>query len=221
MARAAWTVLGGWLCACGVAGSDLGKEGSNDTDSGPPAVGETDDGVETDAQVDEGCFAEPTIVEIGTGDFVFEPLADGQMLRMVVGPQIGAHLTTSIRVRNTEALVRLRISVVDVATGRLVSQSGAVQELNVGLVPEGGGTWACSGGFNGCSAYLDQAGLDGLLETYPWDELCGREVTLRVDVHAEDGRFLASDERTLWVQNDDDVDPAASFYRPDCERVAP
>lgn len=224
--------IAGWVVACAGPADDTDGVDSDETDTvdrETDSDAETDDTdpvetddtpVETDTDPPgDPCLTTPAVIEFGTGESEFTAVTSGQMLRMVVGPQGGSHLTAAVRIHHSTELVRLAVTMTDVATGMSVNDNGLPHRQNVALVALAGGAWACDGEILHMQVRFDNAGLDGDLDTLPWDEMCGRQVLMRLDVSTGDNQPLGSAEHTVWVQQDDRVPVDNPNYRPDCTEI--
>ncbi len=82
-----------WMCgltALGLVGCSGGGTGTGEDSTGT------------------GCTTEDYYVEVGTGEFQFETLSDGDVVTMVHGPQGGWHIWTSVVTHGSEPEVRIR-----------------------------------------------------------------------------------------------------------------
>jgi hypothetical protein len=141
----------------------------------------------------EDCFVEPPMVEIGTGDEVFEPLAVGAPLTMVHGPQGGWHLLVSSRVSYTTESVDIDLIVTDVPSS--VEVSNGLYEVFLQAEDE------CTGTFPGMYAFLGVGGLaEGELNTPP-ELLAGHELTVEMAIEDSEGRAAAA-EKTVIAELD-------------------
>lgn len=69
-------------------------------------------------------------LEVGTGDYLFVPLAEAQEVELVFGPQGGYHVWTSLRASGLEPRrVRMELDTVPVDGGREVERSRATIDL--------------------------------------------------------------------------------------------
>ena len=136
--------------------------------------GATDTG---DGTTGPGCAAEDYSVEVGTGEFQFESLSDGDVVTMIHGPQGGWHVWTSVITHGSEPEVRIRPAIEAPDLGIRVTDPDL--ESFVALVYDDA---ACEGTHWGERAYLDterDSGPQGL------DFVCGLEgqtFELTVDV---------------------------------------
>lgn len=148
--------------------------------------------------IDAACMNEAATVELGTGDTGFVPLADGDHVTMVHGPQGGWHVLASARVAYTLDVVAITYTID--ALGSEVSWNRYV----VDLVPED----TCVGAYAGMYGYLDVSRLaEGDADTPP-ELLVGAELTLTLVIEDHDGR-TATDSRTVIADPDPaDVDAA-------------
>ncbi|MCB9666088.1 MAG: hypothetical protein H6732_18415 [Alphaproteobacteria bacterium] len=208
------------LCLVGVISCRLGSD-ADTVDTDP--TGSTDDseahsGVETDvdSDTDDGVVRDPCgepgapVLEVGTGEETFEALTEGQDLAMVHGAQGGWHLPVAVRAAHVPQFVRLTYRVVDLGTGVTITSQDPLA-LNVALVPEVLGSWACSGEYPNLFAYLDFSTLGASdTDADPWMSLDGRRVRLEASIASSAGDALASAAVEVVARPDPcDPDPPA------------
>ena len=117
----------------------------------------------------------PSLI-IGTGEFEWQDLADGDSLVMVHGPQGGWHLLGSILLQNTADIVEVEFLVTDIASNVVISSNF----YRIKLLDGG----ECAGVYPGMYGYINVTPLqDGELDTPP--ELLGGNL-LRIDMRAND-----------------------------------
>jgi hypothetical protein len=122
-------------------------------------------------------------VVIGTGEGAYRPLADGEAVQIVHGPQGGWHLDTAGLVGGSSGQVSVRPRVV-LDDGTPIA--GDQQPQYLALVGYGGGS--CEGTFYGVRAFLDDgAGGTGAAggTGSPLEGICplaGRRATVTVEV---------------------------------------
>jgi hypothetical protein len=107
-------------------------------------------GTGDDGTTGTGCGAEDYFVEIGTGEFQYESLADGDVVTMIHGPQGGWHVWTSVVTHGSEPEVRIRPAIEAPDLGIRVTDPDL--ESFVALVYDDA---ACEGTHWGERAYLD------------------------------------------------------------------
>jgi hypothetical protein len=117
-------------------------------------------------------------IEIGTGVELYEPLAEGAPVEVVLGPQGGFHIWTSVRIHDP-ALDLARIDL----SARLTDDGSAV-----------GNPSSITASLDAVDGTRERAGMTSFV-TNP-SSIRGRRVVLHVDVFAEDGR-RGSAERTV------------------------
>lgn len=210
-----WVLALGLAAACGVGegadGIDSDRSGTGDDPSDASSVDSpsdseshsgADSGSDTDLPLDPCGVAGLPVLEVGTGEDAFEALTEGQDLAMVHGAQGGWHLPVALRAVHVPQFVKLTYRVVDVLSGVTVTTSDPLA-LNVALVPETLGTWACRGEYPNLFAYLDFGPLGGTdTDQDPWTLLSGRTVRLEATLAAADGAPLAQDSATVVVRPD-------------------
>lgn len=118
------------------------------------------------------------LVEVGTGERSFEPLAEGAEVVMVHGPQGGWHMLGSARLTGLGEVVRIHYTITDLDSGVVVSDNN----YRVALLMEDDGV---RGYYPGMYGYLDVAALEsGELDTPP-ELLAGHRVRMRMEVEGE------------------------------------
>lgn len=144
-----------FLTACG--------NGSTGTDSGIPPV---------DCPThDEATF------ELGTGEIDFEPLADGDMLPVVPGPQGGCHFWVSVTTDGfAQRRFQVRYEVKFTASGTTTDSRSS---FTVRLRPNEETPGTCQ--YTGLTAFLIQ----------PW-RFADERVTLEVEVTDDEGRTASA-----------------------------
>lgn len=177
------------IVSCGAPSPDPGPAGAR-SDSGA---------------LPTGCFANEAMVDVGTGATAFEPLAEGDPVVMVHGPQGGWHLLGSVRTHNMTEVVRIRFEVVVEDTGAVVADNS----LYVQTLPDGD----CAGVYPGMYAYLVVEELaDGDADTPP-ELLAYKSLMFRAFVEDQDGRTASGEVRITAtpdpVDLEDDGDTAA------------
>lgn len=138
---------------------------------------------------EDACTEQAPSVVLGTAEPVFEPLEEGDPVRLVHGPQGGWHVLFAARAEHTTSEVTLRLTVDDRATDVPVSE--LTYEVN--LFPDG----ECAGLYAGMVAIVDVDELDSDAAT-PAEALGGRELLVRLEVEDAMGR-TAVDEVAVWV----------------------
>jgi hypothetical protein len=110
------------------------------------------------APVDPCAGSAPTLA-LGTGEFAFEPLLDGDRIMLTNGPQGGWHLWTSGRLTGVNPVLSVMGTVEDLTTGTLLA-GGDDLPVTLDLSEAGVGTYAagtCAGEFYGQLTYLNDA----------------------------------------------------------------
>lgn len=126
---------------------------------------------------DAGADAELRL-EVGTGVELYEPLSDGAPVDVVLGPQGGFHIWTSVRVHDPSIdLARIDLSARFADDGRA---AGSPSSVTASLVAVGGAR--------------EHAGMTNFVANP--ESVRGRPVVLHVDVFVKDGR-RGSAERTV------------------------
>lgn len=172
-----------WLLALGCA--------TPESDSGEDSAPNLPNG-----ELAPGCGEAAATVEVGTGEDTFTPLADGDPLTMVHGPQGGWHLLASARVTDTRSVVAITYTAATAAGVQVVWNRYVVD-----LVPEAG----CTGVYAGMYGYLDVHALeDGEADTPP-ELLAGEELTLTLTVEDADGRVAVGEKRVVAEPDPVDV----------------
>ena len=130
------------LVACSPKAADTGSGGDEGGSSGSGSGSGTGSGTG-----DEGCFANPPQIEIGTGDREFEPLAEGDGVMMVHGPQGGWHMLGSVQITNLSEIVSVHFLIIH-------SESGVVVADNTYRVATIYDEASCSGYYPGMYGYI-------------------------------------------------------------------
>lgn len=143
---------------------------------------------------DAGGSVGPPQATIGTGAVEFQPLADGDTVYVVLGPQGGFHIWGAVRVANLDAGNADDLSdpsnpttVFHVYAGGQQVDADAAHYVQ-GLDPVGDGTF-------------EMVGRAVILDITSDTQLDGMEIRFTVDVTAVDGT-QASDERMLIARPD-------------------
>lgn len=140
---------------------------------------------EDTAACEAACACAPPAVTIGTGPFPFAPMAEGQDVVMVHGPQGGWHVLASLRAAHVTTIVRYRYALDAYVADPPVRVSET--QGRVMLVSETG----CGGDYPDLFGYLDVRALaDGTRDTPP--ELLDGE-TLRMTIAVEDDAGRAAE----------------------------
>ncbi len=122
-----------------------------------------------------GCDLDYTIdgppeLELGTGEFAYEAMTDGDELTIINGPQGGYHLLLGVRMRNMDPnRVRMASTVVNVESGDMIGETLFFR-----------GTF-----FRGESDDWEYAGLPAQVEP---SDVRGREVMITLEVTDRDDR---------------------------------
>jgi hypothetical protein len=177
------TMLMGALGGCGIE-SHVYKQRKNQGDgSSDPAV----DTADTTGPTDTGethCTDEGPVIEVGTGEDVFETLDDGDAIEVHHGSQDGHHILGSIRTRNTSSIATIHFEIVPDYNGEAV----AVQDYRMQLLPDpmqGECAWIITGMY----AYLGRIDPAGA-------EFLNRSATMSMVLVDNEGR-TASDSVTV------------------------
>ena len=140
-------------------------------------------------------------VQVGGGDDHFEPLADGDPLVMVHGPQGGWHVLGSVRDGGLDAVVEIRFRVwAEEHGGALISDNRyRVQQVPD---PEQPGAYAYPGMYG--YLWVDEL-AQGELDTPP-ELLAWQELRLRMDLVDERGNATTGQLRVIAEPDPDDLD---------------
>jgi hypothetical protein len=140
----------------------------------------TDDSVDPSA-----CFQEPPTAEIGTGEYSFEELTEGQDIQMQHGSQGGEHILGSLRLWNMDPVVVIHYYILREDTSDNISD----QTFRVQMLPEG----ECQYVYAGMYGYL------GFIAELVGDaNPVGHNVILHMEAEDTGGRS-ASAQITLYV----------------------
>lgn len=135
-------------------------------------------------------------VEIGTGDQSFEPLADGDPVTMVHGPQGGWHVWGSLRATGFAALVDIRYTIEDLDSGVFVcDQQYRVQTASVS---------ECQGEYVGMFGYLDVGELAAGDADTPPELLAGHELEMCMRATDADGHDETACVRVVAEKDPED-----------------
>ena len=126
------------------------------------------------------CGSDPIAIETGTGDEVFQPLADGDAIEVIHGAQDGHHILGSLRLHNTDEIATIHYWIEYPTENRVVSD----QIYRTQLVPIADAA-ACSFESVGMFAYLGR--IDPGSATFLDDE-----VIVHMDVEDATGRSAAA-----------------------------
>lgn len=177
------TLLLGTLGGCGIEAHVYKQRDKQGDGSSEPAV----DTADTTGTTDTGeplCTDEGPVVEVGTGEDVFETLEDGDAIEVHHGSQDGHHILGSIRTRNTSGIATIHFEIVPDYNGEAVS----VQDYRMQLLPDpmqGECAWIITGLY----AYLGRIDPAGA-------EFLNRSATMSMVLVDNDGR-TASDSVTV------------------------
>ena len=127
-----------WLSACLVAGCDAGNTtaGTESTRPTSSSATSTSTGSGTE-QLPSPCgeLVDPPAFDVGTGEICFEPLADGQVVPHITGPQGGYHVWTAAVCPACPREVIVTTAARFADTGEIVAEPGTrVVELKGGQV---------------------------------------------------------------------------------------
>lgn len=129
------------------------------------------------------CFVDAPLIGIGDGTTEFIPVADGDEVTMVHGPQGGWHIVASVMVSHTDRIVELAYTI-DLLDGTRISDNNyRVQLKDMG---------DCSGFYTNMYGYLDVSALsEGDADTPP-ELICGQPIRLTVRALDSAGREAAA-----------------------------
>ena len=142
-------------------GSESEAEESTPSDSPPTENGSgasetrTDDTGDTGDTRDTGftdtrpCSSGEPMLEIGTGETVFETIRDGDTIEVIHGTQDGHHILGSLRTRNTASIAAVRFQIIPTSDGIAISD----QTYRLMMLPDGSGE-PCAWSTIGMYAYL-------------------------------------------------------------------
>jgi len=114
----AWLAAVGWATGCGAEAGDDDTGGTGDDDAAA-------------ADIDCG-DSDPQLV-CGTGDSGYQPLAEGDEVTIIHGPQGGWHLTGAFATANLGEYADITYDLTDVPSGLVVASGTA----RIAMVPEG------------------------------------------------------------------------------------
>lgn len=122
------------------------------------------------------CASEDMTLAVGWGKDVYAPLADGDVVQMVHGPQGGWHVESAGEVRWSMREIGILPSLVDLETSRVLTTNALASFEAMGVYDEA----SCGGTFTNVEAFLS---ADGPGE--PIQNICalaGREVELSIEI---------------------------------------
>lgn len=176
-------LLMGFLGGCGIETTVYKQRQKGGGGSSDPGV----DTADSTGTIDTGepqCTDEGPIVEIGTGEYVFETLDDGDAIEVHHGSQDGHHILGSIRTRNTSNIATIHFEIVPEYSGEAIS----IQDYRMQMLPDpmqGECAWVITGMY----AYLGKIDPAGA-------EFLHKDATMSMVLVDNDGR-TASDSVTV------------------------
>jgi hypothetical protein len=177
------TTLMGALSGCGIESHVYKQRNKGGGGSDEPIT----DTADTTGTIDTGethCMDEGPVIEVGTGEYVFEALEDGDAIEVHHGSQDGHHILGSIRTRNTASIATIHFEIVPDYNGEAV----AIQDYRMQLLPDpmqGECAWIITGMY----AYLGKIDPAGA-------EFLHKDATMSMVLVDNDGR-TASDSVTV------------------------
>jgi hypothetical protein len=166
------------LIACS-SESKILAQGVDETEPGDDGV-DADTGLRiTDTGEDDPCFVGEPMVEIGTGEAVFEAIDDGDPIQIIQGAQDGHHILGSLRTLNTTGVVAINFDITPDYSGETIS----AQRYRLQLLPDpirGDCAWIMTGLY----AYLGQVNPAGA-------PFVGEDAVMRMELVDDDGREAA------------------------------
>jgi len=153
--------LAALLVACADPGSAGQGEVSDAPEPSPTSAPLTEE--PTEPALAHACFAEPLSVEVGRGDSDHVPVAPGDPVTMVNGPQQGWHIDVSGFVEGASDVVEIE-AVVRVVDADWIIAGLEQQPVRTALV--GWSEDECAGTFYGLRLYLDDNG------PHSYDTIC-------------------------------------------------
>lgn len=105
------------------------------------------------------CAGSAPTLSLGTGQFAYEPLLEGDRIVLTNGPQGGWHLWTSARLTGVNPVLSVLGTAKDLETGELLAGSDDLP-VTLDLSEPGVGTYdpgSCAGEFYGQFTYLNDA----------------------------------------------------------------
>ena len=120
--------------------TEIDSGATDATDATPEDTGDTDS---------RPCSSGEPMLEIGTGEEVFESIREGDAIEVIHGTQDGHHILGSIRTRNTAAIAAVRFQIIPTYDGIAISD----QTYRLMMLPDGSGE-PCAWSTIGMYAYL-------------------------------------------------------------------
>ena len=135
--------------------SSGGDHTESEPTSEPPPVQDNETAQPEEEGEDTGhieappCASGEPVLEIGTGEDVFEPIRDGDAIEVIHGTQDGHHILGSLRTQNTAHIAAVRFQIIANADGVAISD----QTYRLMMLPDGTGE-PCAWTTIGMYAYL-------------------------------------------------------------------
>ena len=89
----------------------------------------TGDPVDTSDEAVDPCFVDEPTLTIGSGEYKWEDLSEGDEVEMVHGPQGGWHMLGSARIAHTESVVRIRFNIWLKDSGLVISENAYTVQM--------------------------------------------------------------------------------------------
>lgn len=143
------------------------------------------------------CVSGRPTLALGEGEVLFEPLAPGDSVVMVHGPQEGWHITGAIRAWNTDSIVRLeyQVTVPDFDDAVIVDQNYRFK-----LVPEEG----CSGYQPALTGYIELDEVTSDEKVRPYEILAYKDVVMHMHLTDDNGVDLEESLTLTAVPDEQD-----------------
>ena len=91
---------------------------------------------DTTTTVEERCLEDAMTLEMGTGEFLFQPLVPGGRIEVIHGTQDGHHILGSMRIQNITDVATIHYTITTVETGERISDQ--VYRLRLSEYESGG-----------------------------------------------------------------------------------
>lgn len=157
------------------------KSGGGDPGLDTADTGSHSDGTDSGTSTGDPCKDNDPVIEIGTGEELFESLDEGDRIEVIHGAQDGHHILGSVRARNTTGIATIHFDITPDYTGESIS----AQVYRLQMLPDpirGDCAWIITGLF----AYLGRIDPSGA-------PFLNQSAAMRMDLVDDDGRS-ASDQ---------------------------
>lgn len=110
----------------------------------------------------DSCLSSPMEIELGTGEFEFEPLDSSGSIEVIHGTQDGHHILGSVRIQNITDVATIHYTITTIGTGERISDQ--VYRLRLSSDPDGKACAMQAIGMYGYLGRIDPGTADFLME---------------------------------------------------------